>query len=188
MRFLFLAVSVAFAAVAPAADIAPACSKALRRALGSKAAWTMERRFPGSVRTLVSTGAVECTVGEKIVWQTLHPFPFKVSMTTNSMIFADEDVVRVKPLSDMPHYNEIRRRADAFARGDIRAFDGLFKLKTRSSPGGVWHLELTPEISVMRRLFSTLTLTGRDTLTSVVLTSEDGGCSTISFKELPRDR
>lgn len=188
MRSLAAAVFSVFTFAAAAVELPPSCTDALRRALGSRAAWTMERRLPGSVRVLVSTGTVECTVGEGIVWKTLHPFPFSVSMTTNSMVFADEDTRRVKPLSDLPHYAEIKRRTDAFARGDMNAFDGLFSLKVKNSPGGVWHLEFTPEIRAMRRLFSTVTLTGRETLTSAVLTTQDGGFSTIGFKELPRGR
>lgn len=176
------------AAAAPAADLPAACTDALRRALGSSAAWRMERRLPGSVRTLVSTGVVTCTVGEGIVWKTLHPFFSSVSMTTNAMVFADEDGERVKPLDDLPQYGEIRRRTDAFARGDTGAFDGLFALEGKSAPSGGWTLVFTPEVRAMRRLFSSIVLSGDATVTSAVLTTEDGGASTIRFKELPRVR
>ncbi len=188
IKCFFTGVISVFAIGAAAVELPASCAAALRRALDSSAAWTMERRLSGSVRALVSTGTVQCVMGEGIVWKTLHPFAFSVSMTTNAMIFADEDSRRVKPLSDLPYYAEIKRRTDAFARGDANAFDGLFELKVKNSPAGVWHLEFTPCVRAMRRLFSTITLTGRETLTSAVLTGEDGGFSTIAFKELTRGR
>ena len=188
MKLLVASVVLVFSAVASGAELPAPCADALRRALASCAAWTMERRLPGSVRTLVSTGTVECTAGEGIVWKTLHPFPFSVSMTPDSMIFTDGDTKRVKPLSDLPHYADIKRRTDAFARGDADAFDGIFELEVKRSLGGAWHLELKPEVRAMRRLFSSIVLTGDETLTTAVFTTEDGGFSTIRFKESPRGR
>lgn len=188
MRFFIGCVFSVLISAAAAADIPVPCTAALRRSLSSSAAWKMERRLPDSERVLVSTGTVECVTGERIVWKTLHPFPSSVSMSTDSMVFADEDSTRVKPLSDLPHYAEIKRRTDAFVSGDKNAFTGLFELKARMSSEDGWTVVLSPCVRAMRRLFSSVTLTGRGSLDSAVLTTEDGGCSTISFKELPRGR
>ena len=101
---------------------------ALQKALGSSATWTMERKFPESVRTLVSTGTVDCVVGTGIQWRVLHPFPSSVEMTVDSMVFEDEDGRRVKKLADMPYYSAIREKADDFARGDVLVCPGLRRL------------------------------------------------------------
>lgn len=177
-----------FASAASAADIPSSCTEALRRALSSGATWKMERRLPGSSRVLVSTGSVECVVGEGIVWKTLHPFFSSVSMTTNAMVFADEDSTRVKPLSDLPHYAEIKRRTDAFARGDADAFDGLLEIEAEKVSADAWKVVLRPGVRAMKRLFSAITLTGRVSLDTAVLTTDDGGSSTIAFEELSRGR
>ncbi len=171
-----------------AVEIPDLCVCALRRALDSRAAWTMERRFAGSVRTLSTTGTVECAVGRSIEWKVLHPFVSSVSMTTNAMVFVDEDGERVKDLDDLPYYREIRKRTDSFAQGNVKAFDGLFEVKVDILPEGEWSLVMKPENRAMRRLFSSATLKGDAKLKSVVLETEDGGISAIRFKELPRVR
>ena len=109
-------------------------------------------------------------------------------MTTNAMVFVDEDGERVKDLDDLPYYREIRKRTDSFAQGNVEAFDGLFEVKVDILPEGEWSLAMKPENRAMRRLFSSATLKGDAKLKSVVLETEDGGISAIRFKELPRVR
>ena len=155
---------------------------ALRAALDSSADWRMERQLEGSNRTLVSSGVVECVAGEGIKWMVLSPFESSISMTTNAMIFADEDGERVKPLKDMPHYAEIQRRTDAFAAGDVNAFDGLFSLDAQLAEDGEgWTLKMEPDVRAMRRLFRSIELSGAATLTNVVMRTGDGGTSRIEF-------
>ena len=160
---------------------------ALREALGSSADWRMERRLEGSTRPLVTSGVVDCVAGEGITWRVLSPFESSISMTTDSMIFADEDGERVKPLGDMPHYAEIRRRTDAFAAGDVKAFDGLFTLEAELAEDGEgWTVRMTPDVRAMRRLFSSIELSGSATLTNAVMRTGDGGVSRIEFSRRER--
>ena len=160
---------------------------AIRSALDSSAYWRMERRLEGSSRPLVSSGVVDCVAGEGIKWTVLSPFESSVSMTTNAMIFVDEDGERVKPLKDMPHYAEIQKRTDAFAAGDANAFDGLFKLDAALADDGEgWFVKMTPEVRAMKRLFSSIELSGAATITNVVMRTGDGGVSRIDFS--PRDK
>ena len=185
-----VALSFAFAAFAvfcvSAATPEDACAAALRRALASGASWTMERRLEGSGRPLVSSGTVECFANSGIVWRVERPFQSSVEMTADRMVFEDEDGRRVKTLGDMPHYEAIRERTDAFAGGDAKAFEGLFKLEARSAADGKgWVLVMTPEISAMRRMFAGVELSGGQALTNVVLKTGDGGVSTIRFRETP---
>jgi hypothetical protein len=49
-------------------------------------------------------------------------------------------------------------------------------------------MEFVPENKAMRRLFSKAVLSGGEELTSVLLTTEDGGSSEIRFKGKSRDR
>ena len=171
-------------AVLAAASVAlDAAIPALRTALASSADWRMERELAGSSRPLVSTGTVECVPGEGITWTVLHPFPSSVAMTADAMVFSDEDGERTKPLADMPHYAEIKKRTDAFSAGDASAFDGLFKLDATLAPDGKgWTLRMTPEVRAMRRLFREIELSGAATLTNAVMRTGDGGVSRISFK------
>jgi len=155
---------------------------ALRTALDSSADWRMERQLAGASRPLVSTGVVDCVAGQGIRWTVLHPFESSVSMTTNAMVFADEDGELVKPLADMPHYAEIQKRTDAFSAGDARAFDGLFRLDAElAADGEGWTIRMTPEVRAMRRLFGSIELSGAATLTNAVMQTGDGGVSRIVF-------
>lgn len=187
MRASLASVSAALLAVcAFAAGPEDSCVAALRRALGSRAEWTMERRFEKSTRPLVSSGTVCCSAQSGIVWRVKRPFPSSVEMTADRMVFEDEDGRRVKMLKDMPYYGEIRERTDAFAAGDAKAFDGIFRLDARRAPDGEgWTLSLTPEIAAMRMLMSSVELSGGATLTNVVLKTGDGGVSAIRFREIP---
>ena len=181
----FSTAAAAFAAAAPE----DTCAAALRRALGSSASWTMERRLPGSSRPLVSSGTVDCFAGSGIVWRVVRPFPSTVEMTADSMVFEDEDGRRARQLKDMPHYAAVRERTDAFAGGDMKSFDGLFRLEARQAADGVgWTLGLTPELMALRSLLAHIELSGGATLTNAVLTTGDGGVSTIRFTETPGAR
>lgn len=164
--------------------LAASAVASLQKALDSSAAWTMERRLPGSERVLVSSGEVRCSAGRGITWQTLLPFVSSVAMTHDAMVFTDEDGRRVKPLSELPHYADIRNATDAFAAGRTNAFDGVFAVREEPLPGGGWRLTLAPEVPAMRRLFASVEVTGAELPTNAVLTAADGGLTTIRFKEM----
>lgn len=176
-----VAASCAWSLVIPSS-----CESALRRALDADASWVMERRIAGSDRTLVSTGVVSCAAMRGVIWDVRHPFPETISMTTNSMSFADEDGVRVKQLSDLPHYADIRREADAFLSGDPKAFDGAVDVETRFGADGEWALTFKPSVRQMKRLLESVEVCGTDVVSRVVLKTADGGVSTIRFVELGR--
>ena len=161
---------------------------ALRQAMDSRADWTMTRRLPGSSRTLESSGTVDCRIGRGIVWAVKEPFESSVEMTTNAMIFTDEDGRRVKSLGELPHYAEIRQATDAFVAGDTNAFDGVFSVTERRTADGGWTVTLVPEVSAMKRLFTSVELSGAALPTNAVMRTEGGGMSEIRFKELPRVR
>ena len=164
--------------------LATTAVSALRTALNSSANWTMERRLEGSSRALVSSGTVRCRMGEGIVWETREPFASSVTMTTNSMVFVDEDGRREKALGDLPHYAEIRAATDAFAAGNTNAFDGVFAVREEPLPDGGWRLTLLPEVSAMKRLLTFVELSGDDLPKKAVLRSP--GCvSTIRFSSIP---
>ena len=156
---------------------------ALQAALNSSATWTMERRLDGSSRPLVSSGVVRCRMGEGIVWETREPFAASVSMTTNAMVFVDEDGRREKALGDLPHYADVRAATDAFAAGKADAFDGVFAIREEALPDGGWRLTLEPEVAAMKRLVASVELTGAALPTNAVLRSP--GCvSEIRFRPL----
>ena len=176
----------AFVHAAAAMTIPSTCESALRRALDSDAAWRMERKLAGSTATLVSTGVVSCAAGRGIVWDVRHPFPSTATMTTNEMVFADEDGRRVKPLKDLPHYDDVRRETDAFLAGDPKAFDGAFTVETRFLDDGRWTLRFEPKVGDMKRLAESVEITGGATVDKAVLKSADGGVTTLVFTELAR--
>lgn len=163
--------------------LAATAAASLQKALDSSTTWTMERTLAESGQTLSSTGEVHCTVGRGIKWQTLKPFPSSVEMTPDAMIFSDEDGRVEKPLSKIPLYADMRKATDDFAGGNTNAFDGIFKIAESPLPDGGWRLVLTPEISAMRRLFSSMELSGAEFPTNAVIRSGDGGTSTLRFKE-----
>lgn len=166
--------------------LAASAVTALQSALNSSANWTMERRLDGSSRALVSSGTVRCKMGKGIVWETKAPFASSVAMTTNAMVFVDEDGRREKGLGDLPHYAEIRAATDAFAAGRTNAFDGVFAVREEALPGGGWRLTLLPEVAALNRLLTSVELTGGALPEKAVLRSP--GCvSTIRFSPIEHD-
>ncbi len=165
------------------ASVSDTCQSALRRALTGRAAWTMERTLGPGGRVLRSSGTVECVMQSGIVWRVAAPFASSVAMTTEAMIFEDDEETRVKPLSELPYYAEIRKKTDAFAAGDAKAFDGLFSLASETLPEGGWRLVMKPEVKAMERLFTEIVLTGNSLPTNAVLKTADGGASVIRFRE-----
>ena len=161
--------------------LATSAVAALQAALDSTADWTMERRLDGSDRALVSTGVVRCKAGAGIVWEVREPFASSVTMTTNAMVFVDEDGRREKSLGELPHYAELRAATDAFVAGKATAFDGVFAIRETALLDGGWRLTLVPEVAAMRRLVTEVELTGVALPTNAVLRSP--GCvSTIRFR------
>ena len=165
-----------------AALFASSAVTAMQRALDSSAEWTMERKMSGSERVLVSSGTVDCKAGRGIAWKVKEPFESSVEMTTNSMVFADEAGVRVKPLEKLPHYAEIRRATDAFAAGDTNAFSKIFRMDLKEFPDGGWTLSMRPQAKAMRRILTGVEISGAHLPTNAVLSSPS--CvSVIRFRE-----
>ena len=160
---------------------ASAAVAALQAALDSRADWTMTRRLDGSDRVLVSSGTVACTAGQGIVWETAAPFAASVAMTTNSMVFVDEEGRREKSLDELPHYAEIRAATDAFVAGQTIAFDGVFDIRETTCADGGWRLTLVPTVAAMRRLVTEVELSGAALPTNAVLRAP-GSVSIIRFR------
>lgn len=188
MNFIAPLLALTIFGARPEPTVPDACATALRRALDGRAAWTMERRIGKDGRALVSSGTVTCVAGSGIVWRVTAPFESSVAMTTNAMVFTDEEGVRTKPLAELPHYADIRAKTDAFVAGDAKAFDGLFALSAEELPGGGWRLDLRPELSAMERLLTRIELAGAMLPTNAVLTTADGGSCIIRFRELPHEK
>ena len=180
----FLALLFAFAAHGAEPSLESRCLDAIRSSLSGEATWTMTRTFVPSGR-LVSSGSVSCVALSGIVWRVESPFASSVSMTTNEMVFADDEGVRRKGLDALPHYAEIQKRTDDFVRGDTSAFDGLFSKNLSETAEGAWHLELKPAVSALRHLFVAVEIEGRDRIERVRLKTAEGGASEIAFKERP---
>ena len=161
---------------------------AMQKAMDSDAEWTMSRQLPGASRTLESRGTVSCRTGKGIVWTVKEPFESSVEMMTDAMVFTDEDGRREKSLGELPHYADIRRATDAFVAGNTNAFDGVFAVTEKSFADGGWTVTLVPEVSAMKRLFTSVELSGAALPTNAVMKTGDGGQSVIRFKEHPRVR
>lgn len=169
---------------AAGATLPPACQKAFRRALDADAAWRMSRMLPGATHPLVSTGLVSCARFRGIIWDVRAPFASTITMTTNALVFADEEGMRIKDFVDWPYYAEIRDRTDAFAAGDISAFDGLFDWQSRSIGTNGWVLTLTPAFSQIRSLFTKLVVSGAAEITNVTWHTARQGTILLEFAEL----
>ena len=183
-RIALLFAAIASAAFAGAVVIPSTCESALRRSMNGDAAWRMERTLAGSTKPLVSTGFVHTVAGEGIVWEVRWPFPSKVTMSTNSMTFVDDEGTRTRPLSEMPHYEDIRREANRFLAGNPEAFDGAFRVDTLFTDDGRWKLIFVPEARAVKRIASSFELVGDRMLERALLRSPDGSVTTIVFTDL----
>jgi hypothetical protein len=175
-----------FCAAAAAAPYSPsdAALAAIRKALDASASWEMTRTFKDSPRALKSSGTVVCKVGEGITWTVLEPFESKVVMGVDFMSFEDEDGTRVKKLSDLPHYDELRKAVDSLVAGDASLFAKVFTAGFEGSDGA-WKLTLVPVSGDIRKLLSSVTVEGRELPKRATLENGDGGTSVLSFVKRP---
>ena len=185
---MFCAVAACLCGMLLASSADGAALSARQKAMNSDAEWTMARQLPGASRTLESRGTVSCRTGRGIVWAVKEPFESSVEMTTNAMIFTDEDGRREKSLGELPHYADIRKATDAFVAGNTNAFDGVFAVTEKTFANGGWTVTLVPEVSAMKRLFTSVEVSGAALPTNAVMKTGDGGCCTIRFRELPNER
>ena len=142
----------------------------------------MERTLPGSDRTFVSFGTVDCRAGDSgIEWRTVKPFPSLVAMRKDGMVFEDEDGRREKAAGDMPHYDEIRKATDAFSSGSAGAADDVFETEASMLPDGRWRVVFKPRVAAMRVLVESAEMRGGE-LPEEVTISSGGATSRIFFK------
>lgn len=163
---------------------------AMQRALNADATWEMTKTLPNATKPMTSTGAVSCWQEKGMVWKTCAPFESEIRITKSDMTFLEDSEVEVKPFDEMPYYEEICEATDAFLKGDTAAFDDLFSWKWQAGEGETaWTMTLTVRYRQMRRLFQTITLTGRETLETVTFTSNDArtGTTAITFTETGRN-
>src|SRR5574344_1176405 len=150
MRHRFLLLALALLPAVLAAEPPPEAFAAIvRHAMDSSASWKMSKRIADPGLTLESSGFVHCWHGHGISWETREPFMQVIRMTTNEMSFVSENDTRTKPLSELPHYTQIRERVDRFLAGDAESFSSDFKWIW--TPGTPWRMEITPRRSEMGR-------------------------------------
>ena len=178
---LVLTLALAFTAVADEAS--DDLVAALRRALDSRATWTMERTFPRTSRTLASRGTVTCVPETGIVWSVASPFPSRIEMSPRGMAIRDEFSDVEKAARDMPRYDDVFKAVDSFASGDDGGLFALFEIAATRSGSNGWHAVVTPKARELRRLIPEITLDGGATITNAVLRTHDGGISSIRFAE-----
>lgn len=185
--FLTFAVLFSFTSTALAQpSLRTRCESALRRALDADASWKMERKLEGSNRTLVSTGLVSCAAQKGIIWDMRFPFAEKIAMTTDRMVFTDEDGRREKTLSELPHYSRMREACDAFLAGDSDAFKAIVDIEISAGEHGGWKAVFKPSNRNMRRIMEEVEMTGDETVERIVMRTKGGGITKIEFKEISR--
>ena len=74
------------------------------------------------------------------------------------------------------------------ALADKFSLDGVFAVTEKSFADGGWTVTLVPEVSAMKRLFTSIEVSGAALPTNAVMKTGDGGCCTIRFRELPNER
>ena len=185
---LCLCAALAPAALRAAKPLPETVSAALRRALDADASWTLQKTLVNPPVMLVSTGVVSCCAGTGIVWRTLAPFPSTMTMTEESLSIESEDTNETKALRDLPHYARIRDMADRLAAGDSRPLMSMMEAQwlPAPAPDALWMLSLRPRNASAMPLFTSLTLSGRDTLDRATFLCPDGGTIALSFTETGR--
>lgn len=153
----------------------------LESCLDSDASWTLEKRLPGVDEPLVSTGRVSCAKGQGVVWETLGPFPATIRITPLWRVVEEDGVCTTNSLVDLPHYDRIHALVEALSNGDTAPLEKAFLVLAETEDSGAWTMTLTPRDSRARQLFSSIVLSGAETVERVALKSEDGSRTDIRF-------
>ena len=187
-RRLFTLLLSLMAGVSLANPIPTAFVNAMQRALDADATWEMTKTLPQATRAITSSGQVSCWQEKGMVWKTLLPFEEEIRMDKTAMTFIVDDEIDIKPFDEMPYYDAICEATDAFLKGDTEAFDELFDWTWEAGEGGAWTMTLKVRIRQLRRLFTTITLTGRETLETVTFLMGDArkGTMRLHFTETSR--
>lgn len=159
---------------------------ALQRALDADATWTMTKDLPNLKAPIISSGRVSCWREKGMIWQTLEPFEEEIRITKAAITFIVDDEQEIQPSDEMPYYEDICEATDDFLQGDIDAFEDLFTWTWSETPDtGAWTMILEVERRQLRRLFTTITLTGHTTLETVTFVSGDEkmGVTNVRFVE-----
>lgn len=169
-----------------AADPLPApVMNALRRALDADATWMLQKTLPSPPIMLVSTGVVSCCADTGIVWRTLGPIPSTVTMTTNTLSVVSEDTNTTTPLRDLPHYARIRDTTKRLLAGDSRPLTSMVETQwlPAPTPEDSWTLTMRLRNAGQNPLFTSLVLTGGETLDRATFMCPDGSVLALSFSE-----
>ena len=183
MKSLLLALlTCCFAGLGLAKAIPERFVSALQRALDADATWEMTKTLPQAKHAITSSGLASCWQEKGMIWKTLEPFEEEIRMAKTEMTFIVDDEVEVKPYDEMPYYEAICDATDDFLKGDTDAFDDLFDWTWEAGDGDSWTMILKVRYRQMRRLFTTITLTGRETLETVTFLSGDASKGQIHLK------
>lgn len=159
---------------------------ALQRALDADATWTMTKTLPTLQKPILSAGEVSCWKERGMIWKTIKPYEEEIRISKSEMVFLCDGEVETTPCDEMPYYEEICTATDNFLAGDTDDFEDLFSWTWNEQEDGSWTMTLDVEYRQMRRLFSTITLSGNETLTSVTFTTGPDAKQTtqLQFKEV----
>ena len=184
-KFFPLAALALFGLVSLGAEIPERFAAAARRALDADAEWKMTKKLAAAQLELESSGVVSCCAGRGIVWEAHEPLMSQIRMTTNAMEFVHEHYTEVKPLKQLPHYEQLRKSVDAFLGGDAKAFDRELRFDWIPAPDGGWRMSVTPLRSQIAKFLNRVELYGATTLERVELLYASGDEVRLKFKELP---
>ncbi|MBQ9344560.1 MAG: hypothetical protein IJT88_05040 [Kiritimatiellae bacterium] len=169
----------------PADATPPAALDALRAATHASARWTLYKTIPSLPRPLVSTGRVDCHIGDAITWTTLTPFPSAIVMRPDAMLFIQDGVTNTIPARDLPHYAHVVAATEALASGDLDRLAREFAIAPAplppDVPGATWDATFTPRRSQLAAFLTAIDLAGADALLSAHLYYADGTSMRLRF-------
>ncbi|WP_340609677.1 LolA family protein [Xenorhabdus bharatensis] len=149
-----------------------------------RAEFTQERHIQGMPQPLNSSGEMLVAQYKGLWWHQQKPFPLTLVLDDNRMVQAivgqAPQVITADSNPQMFQFNHLMR---ALFQADRAVLEENFKIEFKELGQETWQLELTPKTSPLDKLFTIITLKGKDNLNSILLLDKQGDRTELFFSK-----
>lgn len=146
-----------------------------------RAQFEQVRRIKDLPQPLRSKGEIIIARDKGLFWSQEKPFSMVLLLDDKKMVQVINDQTQVVTAESNPQMFQFNHLLRALFQADRKVLEQNFKISFQDQGAGHWQLVLTPISSPLDKIFSDLTLQGRDVLENIVLNDKQGDRTNITF-------
>ncbi|TNV21911.1 outer membrane lipoprotein carrier protein LolA [Buttiauxella sp. B2] len=149
-----------------------------------RAKFQQERQISGMAQPLHSSGEVLIAKSKGLWWQQQHPFPMTLILDDSHMVqVMGSQAPQIITADSNPQMFQFNHLLRALFQADRKVLDENFSSAFTDQGHGKWQLVLTPTVTPLDKLFSTITLQGDKYLNRIALNDLQGDFTEITFSD-----